>query len=63
MRANVREIITRTRGEDGQALAEYALILALIALACIAILGALGLAISGSLAEFISAAGWGASSS
>jgi len=35
--------------EDGQALAEYGLILALIAVACIIALGALGLAVSGQL--------------
>ncbi len=35
--------------EDGQALAEYGLLLALIAVVCIAALTALGLAISGTL--------------
>lgn len=37
------------RREEGQALAEYSLILALIAVACIIALGALGLAVSGLL--------------
>jgi hypothetical protein len=36
------------RSEAGQGLAEYALILAFIALACVAALGALGTAIAGS---------------
>lgn len=37
------------RGEDGQALAEYALILAFIAIVCVAAVTALGLAVSGAL--------------
>ena len=41
--------ISRTEREDGQALAEYGLLLALIAVACLAALTALGLAISGIL--------------
>ena len=39
----------RTRDEDGQGLAEYGLILALIAVVCIAALTALGTGISGTL--------------
>ena len=35
--------------EEGQALAEYGLLLALIAVICLAALGALGLAIAGTL--------------
>jgi pilus assembly protein Flp/PilA len=35
--------------EDGQALAEYGLILALIAVVCLAVLTALGLAVAGTL--------------
>ena len=41
--------VSRFEREDGQALAEYGLLLALIAVICIAALGALGLAISGAL--------------
>jgi pilus assembly protein Flp/PilA len=39
----------RFTDEDGQALAEYGLILGLIAVVCIIALGAIGLAISGQL--------------
>ncbi len=41
--------VTRFEREDGQALAEYGLLLALIAVVCIAALTALGFAISGTL--------------
>ena len=41
--------VARFEREDGQALAEYGLLLALIAVVCIAALTALGLAISGTL--------------
>lgn len=41
--------VARFDREDGQALAEYGLLLALIAVVCIAALTALGLAISGTL--------------
>ena len=41
--------VARFEREEGQALAEYGLILALIAVACIIALGALGLAVSGEL--------------
>jgi len=40
------------RGEDGQALAEYALIITLIALVCVAALTLLGGNISGFFASF-----------
>ncbi|HSP55981.1 MAG TPA: Flp family type IVb pilin [Dehalococcoidia bacterium] len=40
-------IIKRTNPEDGQALAEYALIMAFIAIVCVAALTALGIAVSG----------------
>jgi pilus assembly protein Flp/PilA len=43
--------------EDGQALAEYGLILALIAVVAVAALTALGLAVSGQLDEVTSAFG------
>ena len=42
-------IVTRFEREDGQALAEYGLLLALIAVVCILALTALGVAISGTL--------------
>jgi pilus assembly protein Flp/PilA len=41
--------VARFEREDGQALAEYGLLLALIAVVCIAALTALGLALSGTL--------------
>jgi len=42
-------IVSRFEREDGQALAEYGLLLALIAVVCIAALTLLGLAIAGTL--------------
>ncbi|MGQ9572420.1 MAG: Flp family type IVb pilin [Dehalococcoidia bacterium] len=42
-------LVARLRSEAGQALAEYGLILALIAVVCILGLTALGLAVSGQL--------------
>ena len=42
-------LVARIRSEAGQALAEYGLILALIAVVCILALTALGLAVSGQL--------------
>ena len=47
--------MARFRSEDGQALAEYGLIIALIAVVCILTLTAVGVAISGNLGD-ISAA-------
>ena len=44
-------IVARFEREDGQALAEYGLLLALIAVVCILALTALGLAISGTLSS------------
>jgi pilus assembly protein Flp/PilA len=41
--------VSRYEREDGQALAEYGLLLALIAVVCIGVLGILGLAIQGTL--------------
>jgi len=41
--------VTRFEREDGQALAEYGLLLALIAVVCIGALTVLGIAISGTL--------------
>lgn len=40
-------IIKRLNSEDGQALAEYGLILAFIAIACVLTLTALGVAVAG----------------
>jgi pilus assembly protein Flp/PilA len=48
-------IVARFDREDGQALAEYGLLLALIAVVCIAALTALGLAISGALGSITGA--------
>ncbi len=45
----------RFRKEEGQALAEYSLILAFIAAACVLALGALGLALAGQLDAFAGA--------
>jgi pilus assembly protein Flp/PilA len=45
----VMGLVARFREEAGQALAEYGLILALIAVVCIIALTALGLAVSGQL--------------
>ncbi len=42
-------VLKRVNDERGQALAEYALILAFIAALCVAALGALGLAVAGEL--------------
>jgi len=42
-------LVARIRSEEGQALAEYGLILALIAVVCIIALTALGLGIAGQL--------------
>jgi len=44
-------LVTRYQREDGQALAEYGLLLALIAVVCIVALTALGLALKGSLSS------------
>ena len=45
-------LAARFRKEEGQDLAEYSLILAFIAVACILALGALGLALAGHLNAF-----------
>ncbi len=45
----------QARDEEGQGLAEYGLILALIAVVCIAALGALGTGISGTLGSITGA--------
>ena len=48
-------IVARFDREDGQALAEYGLLLALIAVVCILALTALGLAIAGTLSSITGA--------
>jgi pilus assembly protein Flp/PilA len=45
----VLRVVARFRSEAGQALAEYGLILALIAVVCLVALGVLGVAVSGNL--------------
>lgn len=49
--------LKRFQSEDGQALSEYGLILALIAVFCIIALGALGAAVSGVLDQVAAALG------
>ncbi|TMF13283.1 MAG: Flp family type IVb pilin [Chloroflexi bacterium] len=49
-------MVSRYQREDGQALAEYGLLLALIAVVCILALTALGLAIAGTLSALLSRA-------
>ena len=56
MIARIRDRIELAQ-EEGQALAEYGLILALIAVVAVAALTALGLAVSGQLDEVTSAFG------
>jgi pilus assembly protein Flp/PilA len=51
----VAALVSRFDREDGQALAEYGLLLALIAVVCILALTALGLAISGTLGSITGA--------
>ncbi|HEY8765643.1 MAG TPA: Flp family type IVb pilin [Dehalococcoidia bacterium] len=53
----VLKLFVLYKDEEGQALAEYGLILGLIAVIAIAALGALGLAISGKLGSISSALG------
>jgi pilus assembly protein Flp/PilA len=48
-------LMARFRSEEGQALAEYGLIIALIAVVCILTLTAVGVAISGNLGEIAAA--------
>ncbi len=48
-------IVARFQGENGQALAEYGLLLALIAVVCIAVLTLLGLAVQGTLSSVTAA--------
>jgi pilus assembly protein Flp/PilA len=50
-------LVTRVRCEAGQALTEYGLIMALIAVVCMAALGVIGLAIAGFLDDIATALG------
>ena len=52
MMENALSVLDRLNVERGQALAEYSLILAFIAMACVLALGALGLAIAGHIDSF-----------
>jgi len=48
-------LVARSEREEGQALAEYGLLLALIAVVCILALTALGIAIRGTLTSIVGA--------
>jgi Flp pilus assembly pilin Flp len=50
-----RGLIVLFREEEGQALAEYSLILAFVFIACVIALGALGLALAGHLGALATA--------
>jgi len=52
---NVLRAVHRFNAERGQALAEYSLILAFVAAACVFALGALGLALAGHIDTFAAA--------
>ena len=54
MQKLIRKARALVRRQDGQAMAEYALILALVALAAIAAVTVLGLAISSSVQNLVS---------
>ena len=51
--------VARFRSESGQALTEYGLIMALIAVVCMGALGIIGLAIAGFLDDIAAALGGG----
>ncbi len=51
----VMRLMARYESEKGQALAEYGLILALIAVVCIAVVTAVGVAVSGTLGDIAGA--------
>lgn len=48
-------VVSRLEREDGQALAEYGLLLALVVVVCVLAITALGLAISGILGSIVGA--------
>ncbi len=51
----ISRVLRRLKDENGQALAEYSLILAFVAMACVVALGLLGLAIAGHIDTFAAA--------
>jgi len=53
--ATLQRFVSRMEREDGQALAEYGLILALVAIACIAALGLLAAGIIGVFGDITAA--------
>lgn len=57
----LRNLIRAHRSDDGQALAEYSLILGFIAMVCVLALTAIGLAVGGTLDEFAGYLGGGGS--
>jgi len=57
MKLLINKLIRPTRDESGQALAEYALIVAFIAIVCIAVLVALGTAVGIPFQDYITRAG------
>ncbi len=52
---NVRSVLDHLNAERGQALADYSLILAFVAAACVLALGVLGLALAGHIDSFATA--------
>jgi len=55
MMENILSVLGRLNIERGQALAEYTLILAFVAMACVLALGVLGLALAGHIDSFAAA--------
>ena len=55
MMENILRAVHRFNADRGQALAEYSLILAFVAAACVLALGALGLALAGHIDTFAAA--------
>ena len=51
----IMRVLDRLKAERGQALAEYSLVLAFIAAACVIALGVLGLALAGHIDNFAGA--------
>ena len=52
MMENVLSVLDRLNAERGQGLAEYSLILAFVAMACVLALGLLGLALGSNIGDF-----------
>jgi Flp pilus assembly pilin Flp len=55
MMESAQRMLNRLNAQRGQALAEYSLILAFVAIVCVLALGALGLAIAGHIDSFAGA--------